>query len=466
MLSLAMQDRSEVSRAAAVSVVAATALTIMKIVAGWLSNSLGIISEALHSGLDLLAAGITYIAVIRAAQAPDKDHPYGHGKIENFAALAETIILWITSVWIVYEAWRRIVHLEWAEATILGVGVMVLSIIINFERSRMLNRVAEKHDSQALEADALHFSADMISSVVVLIGLGLVWAGFPIGDPLAAIGVAIVIFVVSLKLGLRAYDILIDKAPEGIEAQVNEICQSTPGVLECKRIRARSSGPHVFVDVVISVESDASVHDAHTLSELIENKVSELGVNVDCVVHIEPTSDITSPEGKQALFRTLSSLARTHPDIDSVHNVRILNMPEGIQLVADLEMAPHLTLNEAHSISEEFEESTKSLVPEITKISLHLESSESHHSATDVTESQTELVAKVQELVDSISPSCKCTDVQITEDEAGFTLSLTCRIHGSTTLTESHELADRIEKTIRKEIIDSTIFVHMEPIDN
>ncbi|MCK5151719.1 MAG: cation diffusion facilitator family transporter [Candidatus Thorarchaeota archaeon] len=458
-----MLDRKEVSRAAAISVVAATALTLMKIAAGWSSNSLGIISEALHSGLDLIAAGITFIAVSRAAQAPDEDHPYGHGKIENFAALAETIILWITSVWIIYEAWRRIVAAEWAEATILGVGVMVISIIIDFNRSRMLNKVAKKHNSQALEADALHFSADMISSTVVLIGLILVWAGFPIGDPLAAIGVAIVIFLVSLKLGIRSYDILIDKAPIGLEARVLEICESIPSIRECKRVRARSSGPHVFVDVVITVQSDTTVHDAHTISDLVEKKVSGLESNVDCVVHIEPTSEITSPEGKQALFRILASLARAHPEIDSVHNARILNMPEGIHLVADLEMASSLTLEEAHAISEEFEESTKNLIPEITKISLHLESSESHHSATDVTQSQSELVSKVVELADSISPDCGCTDVQIVEDDIGLTLSLTCSIHGSTTLTESHDLADKIEKAIRKEIIDAKVFIHMEP---
>ncbi|MDF1541405.1 MAG: cation diffusion facilitator family transporter, partial [Candidatus Thorarchaeota archaeon] len=193
-----MVDRKEVSRAAALSIVAALLLTVLKLVAGILSNSIGILSEALHSGLDFVAAGITFVAVQRASKAPDEDYPYGHGKIENFSALAETVILWFTSAWIIYEAWRRITLSEWAEASLLGIGVMVFSIIVDYERSRMLYKVAEKHQSQALEADALHFSTDMLSSTVVLIGLAFVALGFPLGDPLAAIGVSIIIFIVSL----------------------------------------------------------------------------------------------------------------------------------------------------------------------------------------------------------------------------------------------------------------------------
>lgn len=461
-----MIDRDEVQRAAAISVVAAIFLTVIKILVGFLSNSLGIISEALHSGLDLMAAGITYVAVIRAAREPDTDHPFGHGKIENFAALAETILLWITSFWIVYEALRRIAEAEWPEPGILGIAVMVVSIVINYERSRLLYRVAAEHGSQALEADALHFYADMITSVVVLIGLGFVWFGYPIGDPLSAIGVAIVIFVISLQLGRRAFDILIDKAPEGIDTQVHEICKSIPGIRECKRVRSRSSGPHVFVDVVVAIEPDTNVNDAHIISEVLEKRVEELELNVDCIVHIEPTSDIASPEGEETIFLTLSSIARSHPEIDSVHNVRILRMEEGIQLVADLEMKSDLTLDEAHSVSEEFEESTKSLIPEITKISLHLESSESHHAATDITQDQEDLVVKVRNLVQSASPTCKCTEVHVAEDASGLTLSLTCLIQGSTTLAESHELADQIEKMVRNEIVEAKVFVHMEPFED
>ncbi|MHA2023314.1 MAG: cation diffusion facilitator family transporter, partial [Candidatus Thorarchaeota archaeon] len=187
-----MNDSSgiaKVERAAALSVLAALLLTLLKLIVGYFTNSLGVISEALHSGIDLVAAGITLVAVKKASKQADLDHPYGHGKIENFAALAETILLWVTAGWIIYEALRRIAGEELVEPNIWGIVVMLVSILVDYERSRMLYKTAEEFGSQALEADALHFRTDMLSSVVVLIGLIFVSFGFAFGDPLAAIGV-------------------------------------------------------------------------------------------------------------------------------------------------------------------------------------------------------------------------------------------------------------------------------------
>ncbi len=458
-----MVDRKEVKRAAAVSVIAAIVLTVMKIAVGILSNSLGIISEALHSGLDLMAAGITYIAVIRAAKAPDAEHPFGHGKIENFAALAETILLWITSVWIVYEALRRITESEWPEASMLGIAVMVISIIINYERSKLLSRVAAEHGSQALEADALHFYADMITSVVVLFGLGFVWFGLPIGDPLSAIGVAIVIFVISLQLGKRASNILLDSSPEGVEDTIKKICIEISGVHECRRVRARESGPHLFLDIVVSIEPNVNVSEAHNIAELIEARVSHLAQVVDCVVHIEPTDQPMSERGND-IYSKLASLARTHPQIDSIHNIRILDIPEGIHLVADLEISSEMSLEEAHIISDEFEDSIKTLSPEIKTIALHLEASESTTSAEDVTKNSEDLIIRIKDIVERTTSECACKDVLVAEDEQGLIVSLNCGIRGSMTLTESHEIAEEIKRVINQEINDAKVFVHMEPM--
>jgi len=222
--------REKVKRAAMLSVLAALILTLLKLVVGFGTNSLGVISEALHSGLDMVAAGITLVAVQRASKKPDTDHPYGHGKIENFAALAETILLWITAGWILYEAFRRIAGEEFAAPNIWGIAVMLVSIFIDYERSRMLYKTAKEFDSQALEADALHFRTDMLSSIVVLVGLIFVYFGFVIGDPLSAIGVALVIFYVSYNLGKRSFDFLIDRAPEGIREEVQEVCKQIPVV--------------------------------------------------------------------------------------------------------------------------------------------------------------------------------------------------------------------------------------------
>jgi cation diffusion facilitator family transporter len=263
------RGRKSVQRAAALSVVAALLLTLMKIVVGFLTNSIGIISEALHSGLDLLAAAITLGAVRSASKEPDMEHQYGHGKIENFSALIETILLWITSAWIIYEALRRILGEEFIEPSIWGIAVMLTSIFIDYERSRMLYKTAQKFNSQALEADALHFSTDMLSSVVVLIGLVLVWLGFPIGDPLGALGVSIVILFVSYNLAKRSFNFLVDRAPEGVKEKIIQTCSNIPGVLDCSRVRVRTSGPDLFVDVVVTVDETVSTSEAHNITESI-----------------------------------------------------------------------------------------------------------------------------------------------------------------------------------------------------
>ena len=355
--------RGRVERAAALSVLAALLLTLLKLVVGYFTNSLGVISEALHSGLDLVAAGITLIAVQKASKQADSDHPYGHGKIENFAALAETILLWITAAWIIYEALRRIAGEEFIEPSIWGIAVMLVSIFVDYERSRMLYRTAVEFDSQALEADALHFQTDMLSSVVVLVGLILVSLGFALGDPLGAIGVSLVILFVSYRLGKRSFDYLVDRAPEGINEKIQEVCDQIPGVLACERIRARTSGPGLFVDIVVTVDETVTTGEAHHIADTIEMKLSDLAANVDVVVHIEPAEMDSNQYVKMNIYDQLQVLGRREKDIQSIHNIRIFSTNGDLELVADLEMTPDLTLKEAHNISERIENEIQEISP-------------------------------------------------------------------------------------------------------
>ncbi|MFW9919918.1 MAG: cation-efflux pump [Candidatus Thorarchaeota archaeon] len=460
-----MHDRSEASRAAALSILAALILTSMKLITGIISNSIGLISEALHSGLDLVAAGITYVAVTKASNPPDNEHQYGHGKIENFSALAETIILWTTAVWIIYEAIRRIIELEFAEPTLLGIGVMITSIIVDYERSRMLYRTAEKYNSQALEADALHFSTDMLSSVVVLIGLGLLWLGYPLGDPLGALGVSIVIFFISFRLAKRSYDQLVDKAPLGIEDEVRKACSEIPGVIECNRVRARFSGPHLFVDIVVKIESTRSIDDAHCIADLLEERIEKMTTqSVDCIVHMEPEGQQIQYERGDHVFTKLVQIAKAHPMIDSVHNVRVLHLQNGFHILADLEMNPSLTISEAHDISDEYENQVKNSIDDIQKITLHLESTESIEQGLEITGNSKDVIRIVKKILEIAAPECVFHNASVTEDTNGITISLACGIKGDTSLSLGHERAETLKREIEKAIQFSTVIVHMEPI--
>jgi cation diffusion facilitator family transporter len=283
--------------AAGTSVFAAVGLTVFKLVVGLVTGSLGILAEAAHSGLDLAAAVMTWFAVRVSSKPADRDHLYGHGKVENLSALFETLLLLVTCGWIILEASHRLVeHRVSVEVTAWSFLVMTTSIVVDYSRSRVLYRAAKKYHSQALEADALHFSTDIWSSAVVILGLLSVLLserfrglyGLRYADSVAAIAVAAIVMVVIVRLGNRSVLALLDTAPAGMERMVIMAAEALPGVADCHNVRIRTSGPNVFIDVHVSVDGRQSLEQAHRLTEEIETAIRQIAPNADVTVHPEP----------------------------------------------------------------------------------------------------------------------------------------------------------------------------------
>ena len=297
-------SNKEKNSAALNSVAAAFLLTGLKVVVGLLSGSMGILAEAAHSGLDLAAAFVTWIAVRAASKPPDRDHAYGHGKVENLSALVETLLLLATCVWIIHESFQRLTsrHVQ-IDASIWAFAVMGISIAVDVSRSRMLYRVAAKHRSQALEADALHFSTDIWSSGVVILGLlGVRLAGWYPGlsfllqaDAVAALIVAGIVVVVSGRLGLRTIQALLDSSPPGVDQRISATVAAMDGVFDCHAVRVRHSGPHYFVDLHISVDGEQTLRAAHALTERVERAVEAILPGADVTVHPEPAPAAAKP---------------------------------------------------------------------------------------------------------------------------------------------------------------------------
>src|SRR5512139_1336688 len=263
------------------SVIAAVFLTSMKLIVGLLTGSLGILSEAAHSGLDLVAALVTYFAVRISGRPADARYTYGYGKVENLSALFETVLLLVTCAWIIYEAIQRLFFKSVeVDVSIWAFLVMGISIVVDYSRSRMLFRVAKKHDSQALEADALHFSTDIWSSSVVIGGLILVVISERLGipwlaqaDAVAAVVVAGIVVWVSLQLGKRTVTALLDGVPASLLDEVSDAVQDVPGVVELKRVRIRRSGPEAFADVWLTVNRSAAFEHTHDIAAHVEEAV-------------------------------------------------------------------------------------------------------------------------------------------------------------------------------------------------
>ncbi len=441
------------------SVIAAIVLTITKLAVGIWTNSLGILSEALHSGLDLFAAGITFFAVSRAAKPPDPDHHYGHWRVENLSALIETILLFVTVIWIIYEALRRIIFLDLTvDANLPAFGVIILAIIIDFSRSRALKRVAKKYDSQALEADALHFSTDILSSSVVFIGLLFTFFGFPLGDPVAAIGVAIIVLYLTFRLGKETIDILLDRAPSGLEAPIRQVIEDIDGIRECGRIRLRKAGPVTFVDVVCYAEHSIPLASAHEISVKARKAVEQVVERADVVVHMDLVS-----KHYPSIAEEVRSEVSKFSWITDVDSIDVEEAEDYVALTLDIHTDPEKSLAETHQLVSEFEKYIKSQYPIIKEITTHIEPSREIITATL---DSTKIRRRIRRLVQQNPVLHNCHKIRLHSlAPHHYTLTFHCEARSELSVEETHRATTLLEDNIREELpIFSQITIHVEPL--
>ncbi len=442
------------------SVVAAVFLTGFKLVVGLMTGSLGILSEAAHSGLDLVAAVMTYFAVKVADKPADREHTYGHGKFENLSALFETLLLLLTCAWIIYEAVDRIFfHEVHIEVNFWSFAVMITAIIVDYSRSRVLFKAAKKYNSQALEADALHFSTDILSSSVVIFGLIGASFGFHKADAFAALVVSGIVIWISLRLGKRTIDMLTDKVPDIslVDKIQNEVLK-IDGVVNCRNIRIRQSGSKSFVDMVVDVKRTIPFEHAHQIMNLIEERVKNLIPNVDIVIHAEPieTDDETVID-KVRMILVGSGM--------SAHNIEVQKVKDKYFVDLHLECGSKQTLEEAHEVANKIENMIKEKIPNVEKISIHIdEESDMIKETRIVNDKCDEMVKKILEIAKSYKGVVDCRDVTVMEIDGKYKVTMNCLLDNDLSLSEAHEIATTIENKIYLEIKEiSKVIVHAEP---
>jgi cation diffusion facilitator family transporter len=469
-----LQEQSHEKQSAAVSSVAAGIfLTGIKLVIALLTGSLGILAEAAHSGLDLVAAAITLLAVRLSDRPADESHPYGHGKVENLSALAETGLLLITCVWILYEAIRRLVFVK-VEVDPSGWAflIMFVSIAVDFSRSRRLARVARKYKSQALEADALHFSTDIWSSVVVILGLALVLYGKVTGaepvflraDAAAAMIVAMIVVYVSLRLGRRTIDALLDRAPVGLAERYTSSLTAVDGVLRVSRVRVRNVGSQVFVDLNVDVPRHLSFEESHDVTRRARDAVCGISPEADVVVHADPVAE---NEGMLERIQAAAVSAQA-----SVHNITTHITQRGVWVDLDFEVDPSLSLEIAHRQATELEAKLRAALDAgntpapVADVHVHIEPrGEMLSAGTEIPAAEAlQYRNRIESLCGELNYCRGCQDVQVHLTKGRVYLSLHLLIDSSRPVAEVHVIAEGLENRLRLEFPQlGRVVIHTEP---
>lgn len=449
------------------SVVAAIVLTTMKLVVGFSTGSLGILAEAAQSALDLVATITTLVAVRVAERAPDESHPYGHGRFESVAALFETALLLATAGWVVWLAIERLMSGSTeVDTSIWAFGVMAVSIAIDWSRSRVLMRAAREHESQALEADALHFSTDMWSSAVVIVGLALVWLGQRLpgaellgrADAVAAIVVGAIVVWVSARLGLQTLASLVDTAPHGLVDEIRRRAESCQGVLAARRVRLRRAGNKSFADLMVTVGRTTTFAGAHEIADRVEERVHELLPNADVVVHVEP-----APSPAESAAEQIQFVARQRGV--EVHDVRVRQVGDRTEVDLHLELDPALTLADAHEVASGLERELLANDQRLSEVNTHLEAPETRIVRDEeITSGHPDVVRRVREVADHVAGPNATHEVRLYRSGRVTNMVLHATFPPHESIERVHEVSARIERALRAELQGvGTVLVHAEP---
>jgi cation diffusion facilitator family transporter len=448
-------------RVALVSIAASAGLTVAKAVVGLATGSLAILSEAGHSLIDLAATIMTYFAVRISDKPADDEHHYGHGKIESISALAETALLFVLSGIVIWAAVERLLsraehHIE---ATRWAFAVVIASILVDFLRARVLYRVAAKTKSEALEADALHFGADMWSSIAVLIGLAGVRLGYVWMDSAAALVVALFVCLAGWRLGSRTISTLTDTAPVGAAERITAATRRVKGVVAIEGVRARTVGATSFVDLSVAVSRTLPLDRVGILRMEIIAAIRRIlpGAEVNVAVSPRALDDETVLERVMVIARNRGL---------AVHHVTVHAISGRLSISLDLEVDGSLPLVAAHDVASGLETAIRDeLGPEV-EVDTHIEPLQllglSGREAP--TERTLAIQAELSELAAKLGLVREVHDVRVRETKDGEIVNFHCRVDPNLTVHDVHDKVDEVERGLRRRFPEiKRVIGHAEP---
>ena len=485
------------------SIIASASLTVSKFIIAIYTNSLGLLSEGMHSGLDVLAALMTLYAIRISRKPPDPEHNYGYAKFESLTSLGAVLLLFIVAGWIFYEGLERIFFKQVVpEITVFSFGILIVSIVVDYGRSRALYKVAGKYGSQAIEADALHFRVDMLTSFVVLVGLAIVYfLGIPNADAYSAITVAGLIVYTSLGLGRRTLDVLLDKAPKGIQGQIHESITGFEGIKKAHSIRVRKVGKDTFVDLHIEVPRIFTHDKAHRIATSVEYKIkNEILPNSDVVVHVDAVEDYLT----ETIKDKIRLISEDFPSIKNVHSIYLSNIVVNetsdrsknnetsenslqlLHLYLDVQMDDKLSFKIAHGVVDDFEKKIKEEVQNIKRITTHIETDLDIESSVGREEMADQtFLERIKKMALSIEGVSDCDEISLVYVKNELHITLTIKINplsiksqdrssdsipssssnpdDSLSVEKAHDISTQVQNLLLENTNAARVIVHAEP---
>jgi cation diffusion facilitator family transporter len=440
-------------RTALVSIGAAAALAAIKLGAGVASGSLGLVSEALHSGTDLVAALLTFFAIGVAGRPADRRHQYGHGKAEHLAALGEAAVLALVSLGVAALAIARLTGADESAVDTAWWLFLVVAVVLAIDLSRTVVslRAARRYGSEALLANALHFGSDLAGTLAVLAGLAAAAAGYPDGDSIAALFVAGLVLLAAGRLIRRNVDVLMDRAPADVEEAARAAIAGIVPPVQLGRLRLRQASGRTFADAVISVSPDAAVGQGHAAADLVESALERALPGIDVVVHVEPRGE------EAALRERAHAAALSVPRVREIHNLHVVSLDGVTELSLHLKLPGELPLEEAHDLAEQVERAICRAVPEIATVQTHLEPLAEHEAGVEVEAGEIEAAV-------ARAAGGPPRELRLLRTEQGVVAFLTLGLDPGTSLAEAHARASEVEERLRRERPDvADVIVHTEP---
>jgi cation diffusion facilitator family transporter len=445
-------------RTAAVSIAAAVVLIALKVGAGLHAGSLGLLSEAAHSGTDLVAALLTFFAVGVAGRPADPGHPYGHGKAEHLAALAEAGILVMIALGIAAGAVVRLaggggeVDADWIALSAIGIV-----IVVDVSRALTLATAARRYASAAFAASAFHFGSDLAGSTAVLVGLLVARAGYGHGDAIAALFVSVLVLASAARLIKINVDVLMDRTPARARDAAQAAIEELGPRVQLRRLRMRRAAGRHFADVVVAVPPAAGVEQGHAVADAVEEAVERVVPGTDVVVHVEP-------QEAEALRERAYAAAVRDPRVREVHNIVALEVGDRIEVSLHLKLPGELSLEEAHEVASSVEHEILDALPEVDAVQTHLEPLTEPAAGRPVAVTDGSAIADpIREIVRRATGE-EPRELRLLNTEEGLVAFLTLGMDPDRTLAEAHSRASEVEERIRRarpEIAD--VVVHTEP---